>query len=200
MTLQNLIGKGILCCEKNLLKFFGADFLVLEEVDTLVEVLANKIYDDGFKPDVIVGILTGGDYPTKKLSEMFGVPYANMALYREKNYFCGVELESVIGLNKFRRRVSPVMHDAFEGVSDYEKVLLVDEDASSGETFNIAENEVRKSNDVEVVKSAALFTVPHGHSPDYSVEDQVPLNRFIHVPKRLPWLLFSPNFSHTDIS
>ena len=97
------LGKVTNYFQREVLDYFGAEFLSIEDIDNMVVDLANKIDDKGFKPDAVTGILRGGYYPAKKLAEVINVPYFSIDVSRDRKYLLGVELTDMIVIPKIMR-------------------------------------------------------------------------------------------------
>jgi hypoxanthine phosphoribosyltransferase len=197
----NLIGKIVLNSERTLLKVLGATFLDLDDVYGLVDVLAGNVVKGNFKPELIVGMLNGGYYPAKLLSEILQIPCTYMNLNRTPHKFCGLDLEDLLAVNRFTNlgKKIPKLQTPFKGVGRYNRILLVDEDLVTGRTFKMAEEVIRKNSISVNIKRATIFTFPGREVPDYFVEENGRLVFNFSSKKKPPWFPYSPYYESSKI-
>lgn len=108
----------------------------------LCQILASRINDSGYRPDLIVAIGRGGWMPARVLADFFGVMDLtgfNIVHYRGSH----MEPEARI---KY-----PLSVDL-----DDRRVLLVDDVSDSGDTFELALNHIGKHGAPEKIRTAAL--------------------------------------------
>ncbi|MHA2503882.1 MAG: phosphoribosyltransferase, partial [Candidatus Kariarchaeaceae archaeon] len=120
--------------------------------------LFEKIHDDGFHPEVIVGIARGGWIPGRLLSDFFGLRFtANVK----------VEAYHLIGEMDEEAKITQPINANIEGKS----ILVVDDIADSGSSMNVVLEDL-KSRGVGEIKTATLFYKPRSIvKPDYFIEE-----------------------------
>jgi Predicted phosphoribosyltransferases len=119
--------------------------------------LAMVIRDKGYKPDIIVAVARGGWVLGRILSDALGVrETASMTI----QYYRGI----------YDRGETPyILQTAADTVSG-KSVLLVDDVADTGETLNLAMQELKKAS-ASCVKTATIFVKEWTRSfPDYYLE------------------------------
>ncbi len=115
---------------------------------------AKKIYANGFKPDIIVGVARGGWVPARILSDLLGNP--NLA---------NVRIEFSLSIAQFRKE--PMLTQNISIDAHGKTVLLVDDVADSGKSLAIAKEHVLQQGSKEV-KTATLYLKPWSTiKPDY---------------------------------
>jgi hypoxanthine phosphoribosyltransferase len=137
--------------------------------------LADKIYKEGFFPDVVYVALRGGAYMGNVISEYFKILCEN--LNRRPVYYAAVAARSYAGVGKAHK----VIVDGWTYSPDYlrngDKVLLVDDIYDSGQTLVhlaniILDKGIPRQNLKVVVHDYKNFTdqkEPLSITPDYWV-------------------------------
>jgi hypoxanthine phosphoribosyltransferase/nucleoside 2-deoxyribosyltransferase len=125
------------------------------DIERLVERLHQRITTDGFKPDYIVGIASGGLVPLYALAKRLGI--GNVLT---------VTVRSYAGREQGRVEILYSPHIDARGKS----VLVVDEIADSGMTLTEVSMHIREVWRAREVRSAVLCTNEHNcaHLPTYS--------------------------------
>ncbi|MCE1247947.1 MAG: hypothetical protein LWY06_14990 [Firmicutes bacterium] len=113
--------------------------------------LALKICKD-FKPDMIVGIVKAGVLPGAVIASLFQKDFYTIKLSRKQD-------EKIVHARPIL--FVPISHSVYG-----KKVLVVDEIAISGETLQMAKQEVLDKQASEV-KTCSLFVKPDGFKPDW---------------------------------
>jgi len=116
------------------------------DIDAMVEELARRITSEGFKPDVIVGILRGGIVPARVLADRLGVD--EMASMEIKLY-------KGVGIRGER----PYLRQPPTLPLEDRNVLIVDDISDTGLTLQFAVEVVRLYLPREV-KTATLYIKP----------------------------------------
>lgn len=130
--------------------------------------LAGLIRESGFKPDLIVAIARGGYLPARIISDHLGV--MNLADFRIEHYQ---------GTRKSSR--ADIRYPLPERIKA-ERVLLVDDVADSGDTFEVAFEHVNQKIEPTELKTAVLhYKTASSCRPDYFA-DKVEKWRWIIYP------------------
>ena len=132
------------------------DYLILSwsDVYNLTLRLSEKIYESGFKPDMIVGIARGGWIPARILSDV---------LYADTLQNIRIEYYTDVGVKGREPKITQPLSGTLEGRS----ILLVDEVADTGDSLHHAIEYVN-SLGVEEQRSAVLHLKPTSCViPDY---------------------------------
>ena len=105
-----------------------ADKLIIDwkEYNTIVEKLAVQIYDSGFKPDLLIGIMRGGAPIIDVLSRVFKLKCAYLAV----ESYSGKGIEDEQGDLIFSRELSSTVQDMSGNI------LLCDDLSDTGVTLN----------------------------------------------------------------
>ena len=124
------------------------------EVYAMLLSLAEKIRENKFEPDVIVGISRGGWPPARVLSDLLG--NSNLANVRAEFY---------VGIGETERE--PALTQPVSVPVEGKKVLLVDEVADSGKSLKLVRKHLIEENASEV-KVATVYYKPWSTlKPDY---------------------------------
>jgi hypoxanthine phosphoribosyltransferase len=132
------------------------DYLILSwsDVYNLTLRLSEKIYESGFRPDIIVGIARGGWIPARILSDV---------LYADTLQNIRIEYYTDVGVKGREPKITQPLSGSLEGKS----ILLVDEVADTGDSLHHAIDHVEKLG-VEEQRSAVLHLKPTSRvTPDY---------------------------------
>tara|TARA_Y100001949_G_scaffold49296_1_gene41112 strand:- start:768 stop:1292 length:525 start_codon:yes stop_codon:yes gene_type:complete len=105
-----------------------ADKLIVDwkEYNTIVEKLAIKVYDSGFKPDLLIGIMRGGAPIIDVLSRVFKLKCAYLAV----ESYSGKDIEDQQGELIFSRELSSTVQNMSGNI------LLCDDLSDTGVTLN----------------------------------------------------------------
>lgn len=116
--------------------------------------LAEKIRQNGFKPDVIVGVSRGGWPPARVLSDLLDNP--NLA---------NVKAEFYLGVAETKEE--PVLTQPVSTTVSGKRVLVVDEIADTGESLKLVKSHLIERGALEV-KIATIYYKPWSSvTPDY---------------------------------
>ncbi|MCX6819381.1 MAG: phosphoribosyltransferase [Candidatus Aenigmarchaeota archaeon] len=136
-------------------------YFTFDEIGAMAYDLGDKIKNDNFKPDCLIGIIRGGLFVVRIISDRF--PEADVFTIRTK-YYTGIGQTS--GELKI---LQPAEREWVEG----RKVLLVDEVVETGESlYRSLEHIISKG--PKEVRTAALHTKPQSKKkiiPNYSLEE-----------------------------
>jgi len=115
---------------------------------------AEKIFQSGFKPDIVVGITKGGWVPARVLSDLLEIPE-----------LAAVRVEFYLGVAETRNE--PVLTQRVSAVVEGKKALLVDDVADTGKSLQLAKEHVQRQGATEV-RIATLYYKPLSVTkPDY---------------------------------
>jgi hypoxanthine phosphoribosyltransferase len=126
----------------------------MEEYKNMIKSVYDKVESE-FKPEIVIGILQGGFYPAYVLSHMFGceLDYAESSA----NF-----LRDIIVLRHFTYRrncktgsITPKLIRAPTEELNGKRVLIVDEEATSGNTVKLIKRIVERQNPLEI-RTASL--------------------------------------------
>jgi hypoxanthine phosphoribosyltransferase len=121
---------------------------------SLSRILARRIHDSGFKPDVIVAIGRGGYMPARIISDFLHI--MNLSSFKIEHYQ---------GTRK--NPVPLIKYPLGRGVSG-EKVLLVDDVCDSGGTFELADRHLEEQMQLKEARTAVIhFKKTSSFIPDY---------------------------------
>ena len=107
---------------------------------------AEKIFQSGFKPDIVVGITKGGWVPARVLSDLLEIPE-----------LAAVRVEFYLGVAETRNE--PVLTQRVSAVVEGKKALLVDDVADTGKSLQLAKEHVQRQGATEV-RIATLYYKP----------------------------------------
>ncbi len=125
-----------------------------DKVEGLSEVVAERVRSDGFKPDVVIGILRGGVIPARIIADKLGV---------EDMGVMEVKLYKAVGIRGERPYLRQPLTLDIAG----KKVLVVDDISDTGLTLQLAVEAVNLYLPLEV-KTATLYIKPWtDFVPDY---------------------------------
>jgi len=120
--------------------------------------VAEKIRDDGFKPDIIVGLARGGLVPARVFSDL--LEQSNLATTRTECY---------VGISKSKS--NPVLSEQLSARVEGQSVLLVDDIADTGRSLELAKKHIMESGAREI-RIVTLFKKPWSTlKPDYSAAE-----------------------------
>ncbi|MDR2709702.1 MAG: phosphoribosyltransferase [Elusimicrobiota bacterium] len=146
-------------------------FLTYDEVRNNAIKLADKIFKDGFFPDVIYVSLRGGAYLGNVISEYFKIICKNTQPPRRPVYYAAVVARSYGDIGHSQK----VSVDGWTYSPDYlrigDKVLLVDDIFDSGQTLNYLANIIL---DKGIPRSDLKIAV-HDYKYFYDLKDQQPI-------------------------
>jgi hypoxanthine phosphoribosyltransferase len=148
--------------------------LTFTQVDDLSDQLASKV--SAFKPDVVVGIESGGWYPGVRIAERLGVDYYSITVRRPQMSASIFERfpRSLKWLGTIRWEVQfllsrPVLERGLDGVDVVadKRVLLVDDATHTGLTMAKSMEYLAPLRHAGI-KTASISSVKNGRLVDYS--------------------------------
>jgi len=145
-------------------------YVNMDEVRSISSDLAKQIRTS-YSPDIVVCIAKGGVMPGIEISKELGLPLFPMAVARNYDIsnvysFLPKPLAELYQMFLFFTE-NPVIIKGVRSSILKKRVLLVDDVVHTGKTFNVAKNELKQQNPLEM-KTAALSFVG-GRKPDFFV-------------------------------
>jgi len=127
-------------------------------VELACEMLSTKIRNDGFKPDVLVGLSRGGLVPVRILSDMLGVDRVD--IIRVKSY------------NNTEKVSKPVIEDSSCKFDFNDKhILVVDDVSDTGDSLNAVKQFILARYQPKSVRFLTIHYKPHStFEPNYYAE------------------------------
>lgn len=139
-----------------------------QEIDQLARSLFHLVKNDGFEPEIILGISRGGTIPSRLLSDMFEaeIPFkeggATLIL-------ATMQIKFYTGIAE--THTQPIVAQDVTVEIQQKKILLVDDLVDSGESIQCALEYLSLKNPKEV-RVATLLQKPYSKiTPHYSVEE-----------------------------
>ena len=118
----------------------------------LCRVLAVKVANAGYRPDVVIGIAKAGVIPGAVVASILRCDFHSLKISRDS----GGE----------RVRARPRIFSAAPVEAARKRILIVDEICTSGETLRIAQNAMRQVGPAEI-KTATSLVKHGGYKPDF---------------------------------
>jgi xanthine phosphoribosyltransferase len=138
-------------------------YVSYDQHDLICQKLHQKIVDDGFKPEVILGLPRGGLFAAALLASerMFNI--RTLSTISVASYDDHMQQSSLKLLFPFHP----------EDLEKYSKILIVDDLVDSGTTITFVTKLVQSTLKNSCIKTAALFYKPKNaeFKPDYYIED-----------------------------
>ncbi len=116
----------------------------------LCRALALRVYRD-YDPDMVIGIATAGVIPAAVIADILQIDFYSMKITRR---------------TEGREVAVPVLLSTAPVQAAGQRVLLVDEITTSGDTMRIALAALRDVMPAEI-RTATCFCRPNGYQPDY---------------------------------
>ncbi|GAB2643739.1 phosphoribosyltransferase [Gordonia jinhuaensis] len=133
------------------------EILTWELNGTACRELSQMVADDGFKPDIILGIARGGLIPAGAIA---------YALDCKILISLNVEFYTGIGETLSEPVLLPSLLES-SGLTD-QRVLVVDDVADSGKTLKLVDDYCEEQGRVAEVRNAVIYRKPHTiTAPDY---------------------------------
>jgi len=136
---------------------FRCRFVSWEDIERWCKIVAKKLKEDGYRPDVIVGLARGGLVPARLLSDYLHIK----DLYAVKTEHWGITATP----DGEAKLAQPLQVNI-----DGKKVLVVDDITDTGKSLTLALNHISELSPSEI-KSATLLHITHSsYEPDYYAE------------------------------
>lgn len=147
-----------------------------ESVYEYCRVLAGKMRQDKFKPDVVIAIARGGYVPARNLCDQLGITDLTSVK---------VDHWGVTATKDQQARLRYPFTANLEG----KKVLLIDDLADTGESFRVAVPAIQAQNPAEL-RTASLFVLENSkYTPDYYASR-----------RKWAWIIFPWNFTEDCVN
>lgn len=138
-----------------------------QEIDQLARKLFHLIKNDGFEPEIILGISRGGTIPARLLSDMFEavIPFIKKG---STSILASMQIKFYAGIAETHTR--PVVAQDVTVEIQQKIILLVDDLVDSGESIQCALDYLSLKNPKEVRIAALLYKPWARITPHYYVE------------------------------
>lgn len=130
-----------------------------DEVYRLAKILAFKIKNSGFKPDLVIGIARGGLVPARIVCDF---------LLQKDLAAIKVEHWGIAAITLGKAKIKFPLPIDISG----KKILIVDDVADTGDTFTVTMDYVKGKNPLEVKSSVLHYKTCSSFVPDYWAEKQ----------------------------
>ncbi|MFX0014510.1 MAG: phosphoribosyltransferase [Promethearchaeota archaeon] len=139
-----------------------------QEIDHLARNLFHLIKNDGFEPEIILGISRGGTIPARLLSDMFDaeIPFkkgGNISI------LASMQIKFYTGIAETHTR--PVVAQDVTVEIQQKRILLVDDLVDSGESVQCALDYLKLKNPKEIRIATLLYKPWSKVTPHYYVEE-----------------------------
>lgn len=141
-----------------------------QEIDQLARNLFHLVKNDGFEPEIILGISRGGTIPARLLSDMFEaeIPFKEGGT---PLILASMQIKFYTGIAE--THTQPIVAQDVTVKIQQKKILLVDDLVDSGESIQCALEYISLKNPKEV-RVATLFQKPYSKiTPHYFVEETI---------------------------
>lgn len=138
---------------------FKCYFVSWDEVYRLAKILAFKIKNSGFKPDIVIGIARGGLVPARIVCDF---------LLQKDLAAIKVEHWGIAAITLGKAKIKFPLPVDISG----KKILIVDDVADTGDTFTVTVDYVKGKNPLEVKSSVLHYKTCSSFVPDYWAEKQ----------------------------
>lgn len=116
---------------------FKVEFVSWGRVTNLARILASRVYNSGYRPDIVVAIARGGYVPARLLCDHLDI--YNLTSMRISHYTGGADKSEAA-------RLSMPLNTDVRGL----RVLLVDDVDDTGDTLQLALEHINPSNPAEI--------------------------------------------------
>ncbi len=137
----------------------------------LSEILAEKIRNSGFKPDIIIAIIRGGMVPAMNLSDLLGVK--EILTLRAEHW-------GITATRSGKAELRVPLRAGIEG----RRVLLVDDLTDTGESLEVSLNYLKKLHPARIKTATLIHKSQSKFTPDFYAGDREKWRWII-----LPWNL-----------
>ena len=136
---------------------FRCRFVSWDDIERWCKIVAKKLKEDSYRPDVIVGLARGGLVPARLLSDYLHIK----DLYAVKTEHWGITATP----DGEAKLAQPLQVNI-----DGKKVLVVDDITDTGKSLTLALNHINELSPSEI-RSATLLHITHSsYEPDYYAE------------------------------
>ncbi len=176
-------------------------FLDYGDAENLFNSLHENIKNSGYKPDVIVNVLSGAYYVADKLSERMNIPITYIAINHYGIKIWNKKIKEIIGAGRIARLLGykfevTVEKDVCADDVKNKKVLIVDEDSYSGLTLEAALKTVKEKMPLEA-RTAVLLT--HDKNTAVNFSGKIFEKEKLYSQRiRFPWSRISPFYKNGD--
>jgi len=150
---------------------FKCELISWDYARELSEIVAEKIKNSGFKPDIIIAIIRGGLVPAMNLSDLLGIKDI-LALK--------VEHWGITATKSGKAELKVPLHASIDG----KRVLLVDDLTDTGDSIKVSLNHLKELNPAEIKIATLLHKSQSEFKPDFYAGDREEWKWII-----LPWNL-----------
>ena len=150
---------------------FRCELISWDYARELSEIVAEKIKNSGFKPDIIIGVTRGGLVPAMNLSDLLGIKDL-LALK--------VEHWGITATKSGKAELKVPLQAGIAG----KRVLLVDDLTDTGDSIRVSLNHLKELNPAEIKTATLLHKSQSEFKPDFYAEDREEWKWII-----LPWNL-----------
>ncbi|SMP38296.1 Predicted metal-dependent phosphoesterase TrpH, contains PHP domain [Desulfonatronum zhilinae] len=182
-----------LAWQRNVFRLMKGGFVTIQAVDLMCQELAKRLNKSAFRPDVVVGIAGGGLYPAYRLAHLLEVPYDAMRISYPQVRVGNMDTDDMMGAIFVRNALkgnTPQLHAFHSFDCQNRRVLLVDDDCTSGRTLRIGLGLLQA--EAREIKTLTLRILAKSDpSPDFYFEDRRG-SVFRHA--RFPWIKYSPYY------
>ena len=138
------------------------------DIDELARQLYKLVKNDGYDPEIILGISRGGWIPARLLSDMFEASYL-LEGHQTSSILATMQIRFYTGIAETHTK--PVIAQDV-GVDIFQKkILLIDDLADSGESLNCALNYLKLKDPKEVRIGTLLYKPWSKVKPEYYAEE-----------------------------
>ncbi|MBT3407423.1 hypothetical protein HOD20_01695 [archaeon] len=141
----------------------------MNEIKQYSKILSSKLITQDI--DLIIGLKTGGYIPSILISKKLNKPLKFINIGRDKKRFFGIEVEKNIFLNNiymqlFRKSQKPNIRSFNDDGIEGKRILLIDDDALSGLTLELAKDFLIKKG-AKTVITACLIIYDDSYQSDF---------------------------------
>ena len=190
VTLPESLYMGL---QRRLFLALGGGFVSIEQVEQQADQVADQVVADGFTPDLVIGLASGGCYPALRVAERLHVPVTMMRVTHPQIRLGNLDTDDLIGVMFLRNWLygrKPVVKSGPELDVTGLKVLMVDDDCTTGDSLAAAVALVKPR--AAAIRTAVLRILGETNPcPDYVAENRV--GAVLRHP-RFPWIRYSPYY------
>ena len=173
----------------------GGGFVSVEQVEQQATQLADQVTADGFHPDLVLGLASGGNYPALCIAKRLGVSVTFMKVTHPQIRLGNLDTDDLIGFMFLRNWLygkTPVVK-SLPGLDVAGKtILIVDDDCTTGDSLAAA-LAIAEPQATEIRTAVLRVLAKSSRRPDYIAEDRV--GAILRHP-RFPWIRYSPYYRH----